>query len=155
MLTLPVASAHEAVATSSQAVLLFRLGERRYGLPLTQVERVLPMASVLTLPEQSSGMLGVLNLHGTVLAVVDPRPRLGMPSPPWTADQRLLVLTTATQRFLLWVDGVEDVVDHAPEAISAFGSPEPNRLTTHVLQHQGELVPILSAVALQECPGGR
>ena len=155
MFASPVASAPEPVATSRHAVLLLKLGGRRYGLPLTQVERVFPMAALLRLPDQSIGVLGVLNVHGTVLSVVDPRPRLGIPSPAWTTDQRLIVLSTPSQRFLLWVDAVEDVTDHAPEAISAVGSPDPNRLATHVLQRDGELIPILSAVALQDCLGAR
>lgn len=150
----PAASAPEPVVTTSHAVLLLKLGGQPYGLPLTQVERVLPMASVLRLPDQASGMLGVLNVHGTVLPVIDPRPRLGIPSPTWRPDQRLVAVATPSQRFLLWVDAVEDVADHAPEAVSAVGSPQANRLTTCVLQREGELVPILSAVALQDCLGG-
>jgi chemotaxis signal transduction protein len=150
-----MSSAAESVALDSDAVLLLRLGGRRYGLPLGQVERVLPMAAVCPLPDQPTGMLGVLNLHGAVLPVVDPRPRLGLASPAWTADQRLVVLATASQRFLLWVDELEDVVDHAAEALSAIGSADGQRLTTHVLRWGDELVPILSPLALQECGSGR
>jgi chemotaxis signal transduction protein len=149
------ASIPQPVVPGSQAILLFTLGGARYGLPLTHVERVLPMAAVLRLPDRSSGMLGVLNLHGAVLPVVDPRPRLGIASPTWTADQRLIVLTTPTLRFLLWVDGVEDVVDQAPEPISGLSSAASTRLTTHVLRQPGELVPVLSAAALQECATGQ
>jgi purine-binding chemotaxis protein CheW len=145
-----------SVAPASNAVLLVTIGGARYGLPLAQVQRVLPMASVLRLPDQPSGTLGVLNLRGDVLRVVDPRPRLGLTSPACTADQRLIVLAAGSQRFLLWVDGVEDVAEHPSEALSALDSHDPNRLTTHVLRRDsGELVPVLSAFALQECGSGR
>jgi purine-binding chemotaxis protein CheW len=145
----------EPAALNSEAVLLLRLGGRRYGVLLSHVERVLPMAAVSPLPDQPIGMLGVLNLHGAVLPVVDPRPRLGLPSPAWTADQRLVVLAAASERFLLWVDELEDVVDHAADALSAIGSAGGQRLTTHVLRLANELVPILSPRALQECGSGQ
>src|SRR5919202_2705220 len=100
------------------AVLLVVLGERRYGLPLGAVERVLPMAAVLALPEAGDGLLGMLNLHGQVLPVIDPHQRLGLPSPRLATEQRL-VLLRASVPFLLWVDGVEDVVAGGPDALSA------------------------------------
>lgn len=150
-----MSSVLESVALDSSAVLLVRLGGRRYGLLLSDVERVLPMAAVSRLPDESPGMLGVLNLHGAVLPVIDPRPRLGLASPTWTAEQRLVLLASASQRFLLWVDELEDVVDHVAEALSAISSTDGQRLTTHVLRWGTELVPILSPRALQECGTGR
>jgi len=146
----------ESVTPASNAVLLVTIGGARYGLPLAQVQRVLPMASVLRLPGQPSGTLGVLNLRGEVLRVVDPRPRLGLSSPACTPDQRLVVLAAGSQRFLVWVDAVEDVTEHSADALAALDSHEPNRLTTHVLRRgSGELVPVLSAFALQESGTGR
>jgi chemotaxis signal transduction protein len=148
---LAAASTSASVRPHAQAVLLVMLGAARYALPLTEVERVLPMASVLRVPDQPGGMLGVLNLHGEVLPVVDPRARLGLPRPACAPDQRLIVLTAGGRRFLLWVDAVEDIAEHAPEALSAFGSAQADKLTTHVLRRPGELVPVLSPSALREC----
>jgi chemotaxis signal transduction protein len=146
----------ESVAPGNNAVLLVTIGGGRYGLPLAQVQRVLPMASVLRLPGQPSGTLGVLNLRGDVLRVIDPRPRLGLTTPACTPDQRLIVLAAGSQRFLVWVDAVEDVAEHPTDALSPLDAHEPNRLTTHVLRRSsGELVPVLSAVALQESGTGR
>ena len=54
----------DAAATEQAfAMLLIRLGERHYGLPLDAVERIMPMAQVLALPDTGDGLLGMLNLQ--------------------------------------------------------------------------------------------
>src|SRR3954454_5413624 len=98
----------ESTATAD-AVLLVHLADRACALPLASVERVLPMAYVLPLPASGRDVVGVMNLHGNILPVVDPRPRMGLPTPPITAEQHLVLVSSAT-RFLMWVDAIEEVV---------------------------------------------
>jgi chemotaxis signal transduction protein len=141
--TRPIVKEKAVVLTSQpSAALLVRVGEHRYGLPLTAVERVLPMAAVLPLPEADSSMLGVLNLHGSVLPVVDPRSRLGMPTPDLTTDQRL-VLLRGKSAFLMWVDEVEDVVTLSPEALTAASGT----LVSGVMRLGETIVPLLAPAA--------
>src|SRR5437868_7360059 len=74
------------------AILLVRIGERQFGLPLDSVERVLPMAYVAGLPDTGEGLMGMLNVHGQVLPVLDPHPRLGLPTPRASVEHRLVLL---------------------------------------------------------------
>ena len=138
--------AGQALSPSSRhAVLLVQLGGRRYGLRLADIERVLPMAAVVPLPDASQSLWGVLNVHGDVLPVVDPRPRLGLTTPTPHPDHRL-VLLAGERRCLLWVDAVEEVATVDPEAISAvgdFGCAAP-ALVTDVVRLPDGLVPVLA-----------
>jgi chemotaxis signal transduction protein len=127
----------------SDAVLLVCLADRRFGLPLAAVERVMPMAQVLPLPQSHQDLIGVLNLHGEILPVIDPRPRLGLPTPAMHADQRL-VLVSGAERFLLWVDAIEEVLP-AADAQATVASP----LMPRVMRLGDEMVPILSLTALE------
>ena len=45
----------------------FVIVEQQYALPLSVVERVLPMVAVSPLPHAPSIALGVINLHGQVI----------------------------------------------------------------------------------------
>jgi chemotaxis signal transduction protein len=67
------------------------------------------MPRVLAIPGSPDDTVGVLNVHGDVLPVIDPRARLGVPRPAVTAEQSLVLLSVGS-RFLVWVDGVEGVV---------------------------------------------
>jgi chemotaxis signal transduction protein len=130
------------------AALLVRLGERQYGLPLASVERVLPMASIATLPDTGDGLMGVLNLHGEVLPVMDPHARVGVPSPKVAAEQRLVLLRANTS-FLVWVDEVEEVVSVRPEELSAVPAQQMSPVVPRVLRLGEAIVPMLAPSALE------
>ena len=125
--TICLAVIHHAAAPEkrTETVLLVRLGERQYGLPIASVERVLPMAYVSPLPDVGEGLLGMLNLHGQVLPVLDPRPLLGLPTPAPAAEHRLVLLSSTT-RFLMWVDMVEEVVTCPHDSMSEIPSHHAN-----------------------------
>ncbi|HEV7666735.1 MAG TPA: chemotaxis protein CheW [Chloroflexota bacterium] len=130
------------------AVLLVKIGQRRYGLPLTAVERVLPMAFVLTLPDTDHGLLGMLNLHGQALPVIDPHQRLGLPTPKLSLDHRLILMRSSVP-FLLWVEEVDEVVESGADAMSAVPAPDSNGIVPRVLRLGDELVPVLAPAALE------
>jgi chemotaxis signal transduction protein len=133
---------------TADAVLLVRLAERQYGLPLASVERVLPMAQVAQLPDTGDGLLGMLNLHGQVLPVVNPHPRLGLPAPRIAANHRL-VLVRATAPFLLWVDDVDEVVSVAADELSSVPAQQASPVVPRVLRLGEVIVPVLAPSALE------
>jgi chemotaxis signal transduction protein len=132
------------------AALLVRVAGRQFGLPLAVVERVLPMAYVLSLPEAGQGLVGMLNLHGEIVPVVDPRPRLGLPSPTASAEQRLVALRgSGANRFLLWVDEVDEVVTVTPEELSGVPAQQASPVVPRVLRLGDAIVPLLAPTALE------
>jgi chemotaxis signal transduction protein len=136
---------------SEAAVLLVRLADREVGLPLASVERVLPMAHVLSLPDPSQGLIGMLNLHGEVLPVIDPRPRLGVPTPSVTAEQRL-VLVRGVGRFLLWVDAIDEVIP-ASDTQTTVPMQQASPLVPRVIRLGDAIVPILAPGVLEPRTG--
>jgi chemotaxis signal transduction protein len=108
------------------------------------------MAAVLGVPDAGDGLLGMLNLHGQVLPVIDPHPRLGLPSPMLTADHRLILLQ-AKAPFLLWVDEVDEVVTGPADALSDVPSQQAGSLVPHVMRLGESMVPVLAPAALEPC----
>jgi chemotaxis signal transduction protein len=106
------------------------------------------MAYIAALPDTGDGLMGVLNLHGEVLPVVDPRPRIGMPSPKVGAEHRL-VLLRANTAFLVWVDEVEEVVSIRPEEMSTVPAQQLSPVVPRVLRLGDAIVPMLAPPALE------
>ena len=123
------------------------VGGRRHAIPLEQVERVERMAAPTSLPAARPGVVGVLNVRGQVLPVVDPRPRLGLATPPFAMDQSLVVVTAGT-RYLLWVDGVERI-QLLPEIPA---TPPADVGASVVVRLDDEAVPLLSPEVLDPGP---
>ena len=66
--------------------------DQRYGLPLERVEQVLPMVWVTPLPEAPEIVIGVINVHGSVLPVLDIRKRFDLPTRAWGLTTKLVVV---------------------------------------------------------------
>lgn len=61
--------------------LLLPLGRDWYALPLVNVREVVPAPAVTPVPGAPAWLLGVANLRGQILPVLDTAHRLGLPSP--------------------------------------------------------------------------
>lgn len=99
-------------------LVVFDLEGQRYALPLAAVVRVLPMVAVSPLPQAPPIALGVINLHGQVIPVVDIRRRFGLPSRDYGLTAHLLVARTSRRLLAVPVDEVLGVKDVAAEAVT-------------------------------------
>lgn len=96
---------------SALQLVVFDLEGQRYALPLSAVDKVLPMVAVSPLPQAPTIALGVINLHGQVLPVLDLRHRFGFPPRDYGIDSYLLVARTSRRTLAVPVDGVVGVVE--------------------------------------------
>lgn len=78
--------------TSTLHLLEFECRGQRLGLPLDCVRRAIPSAEPLPLPGAGEVVLGVLDLGGTVIALLDLCYRLGLPRLPIEPAQQIVVL---------------------------------------------------------------
>jgi chemotaxis signal transduction protein len=76
-------------------LVVFAIDEQRYALPLGAVLRVLPMVALSPLPQAPPITLGVFNLRGTVIPVLDIRRRFGCNPCDYRVSAHLLVARTA------------------------------------------------------------
>lgn len=106
-------------------LVVFALDGQQYALQLSAVERVLPMVAVAPLPRAPAIALGVINLHGQVVPVVDIRRRFNRPSRDYGVDGHLLVAGTARRALVLPVDEVLGVREVAEEAVAPAGTVLP------------------------------
>lgn len=91
-------------------VLSFELGPETYGIDIRKVQEVRSFESPTPLPHTPDWLLGVTNLRGTVVPIVDLRVRLGLPA---QFEQRTVtaVLDLGSRTTGIVVDGVSDVLE--------------------------------------------
>lgn len=101
-------------------VLVFRLGEDEFGLPIETVEEVAQVPAQITrVPKTPKFLEGVINLRGTVLPIIDQRRRFDMSSSAQSPRRRLVVVRTHQHRAGLIVDAVPDVLRISEASIEA------------------------------------
>lgn len=92
----------------------FRLGTAHYAVPVTAVREVVRVCPITPVPQMPEYVRGVINLRGTVLAVLDLRAKFRMPAIEY--DDRACIIVfdhrTGLKRTQIGtlVDAVEDVV---------------------------------------------
>ncbi len=100
---------------SSRQVLTFCLGEETYGVDILRVQEIRGWSTVTRIPQSPSHMLGVLNLRGSIVPIIDLRVRFSLERAEFTPLTVIIVLSIMTAKgkseFGLVVDSVSDVVD--------------------------------------------
>lgn len=94
------------VESPALALVVFSLDGQPYALHLSAVQSAIPMVAVSPLPEAPAIVLGVINLHGMVLPVMDLRRRLGLVPRECGLTTHLLVARTELRWLVLPVDEV-------------------------------------------------
>ncbi len=102
-------------ANPSHQVLTFCLGSETYAVDILLVQEIRGWAPVTRLPQAPRHILGMLNLRGSIVPVIDLRVRFGLEEAIFTPVTVIIVLSVHTasgrREFGLVVDGVSDVVD--------------------------------------------
>ncbi len=72
-------------------LLVFHIGPDRYGLPLKQIQRVLPLMALKQLPLAPPVVAGLMNLHGQPIPVIDLARLAGHESSAQHYDTRIVL----------------------------------------------------------------
>jgi purine-binding chemotaxis protein CheW len=94
---------------------VFQLGAERYGLPIDSVERILPSQAVTKLPKTPKMMLGVFDMRGETIPVLDARQRFGLSA--FEDGRNFVVVQSDAGRCALKVDVVVGINAYSAEQI--------------------------------------
>ncbi|MGC2401725.1 MAG: chemotaxis protein CheW [Acidobacteriaceae bacterium] len=98
------------VARSNVSLLTFRVG-KLYGVKLLDVMEVLMCPKeLMRAPNLPESVLGILNLRGNPVSVIDPRSLFDLKPLEECTDSRLLVFRHRDRRIAMRVDSVEGIV---------------------------------------------
>lgn len=102
------ASPHDAAASQ---YLTLNLAHEEYGVDILAVREIRGWTPVTRIPQAPSYVLGVLNLRGAIVPVIDMRLRFGLPREEYTPNTVTVIVTVAGRHFGVVVDAVSDVLD--------------------------------------------
>jgi len=91
-------------------VVIFRLGDEEFGVPIASVDEIVRVPDTLTrVPTAPSFVEGIINLRGSVLPVIDQRRRFGMDEIERSDRQRIIVFNNLGTPTGFIVDSVSEV----------------------------------------------
>ncbi|MEY4762185.1 MAG: hypothetical protein RLZZ200_2041 [Pseudomonadota bacterium] len=110
----------DGTSATARQILTFRLGEETFGLDILRVKEIRGWSPVTRVPQAPPQVLGVLNLRGAIVPIIDLRVRFALPSAEFTPVTVIIVISVkmldgSTKECGLVVDSVSDVVDLTEE----------------------------------------
>lgn len=88
----------------------FHLEEETYGINVMMVQEVLRYSEIAPVPGAPDYVLGIINLRGNVVTVIDTRQRFGLAPSEVSDSTRIMIIEADQQVVGIMVDSVAEVV---------------------------------------------
>lgn len=101
----------------------FRLDDRLFALPLGRVDRVLRVVAWTEVPGAPETVLGVIDVGGTLVTLINLRARMRLPEREVDVDDQLILAHSKQRTVALLVDevvGVEEIDANALTPMEGF-----------------------------------
>jgi purine-binding chemotaxis protein CheW len=121
----------------------FYLADEKYGVPVAQVREVLRYTEITPVPGAPDYVLGIINLRGNVVTVLDTRKRFALPPVEVDDSTRVVIIEVEEQVVGILVDQVSEVmrlntgeIETAPNV----GNDESSKYIQGVASRDGNLL---------------
>jgi len=136
----------------------FNLGDELYGQDICHINEITRIDTVTEMPGSPEYIMGVTNLRGKVVPVMDIRQRLGLEPIRLSGKSRLIVVEHDLSSLGLAVDLVHYVnqvptseIQPPPEQAKS----ERNRFLDGIIFHEGELLYLIDVLRIYEAEDAR
>ena len=136
------------VTTSGSIIQLvtFRLQDETYGINVMQVQEVLRVSEIAPVPGAPSYVLGIVNLRGHVVTVIDTRRRFGLSTKEINDASRIVIIESQKEVVGILVDSVAEVVELNGSQIDSppnVGNEENSHYIQGVATRENELLIVI------------
>ena len=123
--------------------LTFMLGEEHYAVEVEKVKEVLEFTKITHVPKMPPFMLGVINLRGSVVPVIDLRLKFGMEKTEKSVETGIIVMEITFEGETVILGGLADSVQQVIELDSSNIEPASPRsigmrIDTHFIKGMGK-----------------
>ncbi len=121
----------------------FRLADEIYGINVMQVQEVLRMTDVAPVPGAPHYVMGIINLRGKVVTVLDTRKLLDLATGDITDTSRIMIIESGKVTVGLLVDSVAEVVNISSSEIDpppSVGNDEGSRYVQGIYSSEQQIL---------------
>ncbi len=123
MTTIPNTAVSNEISETADQYLTFLLGDGEYGVKILQVQEIKSWGPYTPLPNSPNYLLGVINLRGSIVPIIDLRIRFDLEKVEYTSTTAIIIvhveIESHTRIVGLVVDLVSDVHHLAQDAIQS------------------------------------
>jgi len=117
----------------TQQFLTFKLAGEEYGVGILSVQEIRGWSAVTAIPHSPAWLLGVINLRGAVVPIIDLRIKFNFAKAEYNEFTVVIILNVGARVVGVVVDGVSDVITLASDQIKPAPSLGNNADTSHII----------------------
>jgi purine-binding chemotaxis protein CheW len=121
----PSVSSSRAEAPRILTALVFEVEGHRYGLDTASVRQIVRAVMPVRLPHAPDVIVGVINVRGSVVPLLDLRLRFGLPTRPLRADEVFVIVETHTRVLALRGDRATELLRVPVDRLTAIQASSP------------------------------
>ncbi|QKV19609.1 chemotaxis protein CheW [Oricola thermophila] len=106
---------NEQAVVGGEEFIAFRVGEQEFCVEITSTREIRGWSQATRLPHSPDYIVGVINLRGTILPIMDLSARLGMGMSAPSERHVIIVVQVRDKTIGLLVDSVSDILDVGPD----------------------------------------
>lgn len=121
----------------------FKLANESYGINVMQVKEVLRYSEIAPVPGAPAYVLGIINLRGSVVTVIDTSQRFGLNTAEVTDSTRIVIIEAEGHEIGILVEAVAEVVylkQSEIETAPNVGNEESSKFIQGVCNRNNELL---------------
>ncbi len=136
------------VTEESKQYIVAKLGNEQYGIDIAYVDNIVRMQNITRVPKTQPYFIGVINLRGEILPVMDLRKKLELEAKELSGTARIIIIKPEQNALLgLLVDEVREVVtlsEKDVEKVSYENGAENNMYVTGVGKYKDTLISLVN-----------
>ncbi|MEQ1876855.1 MAG: chemotaxis protein CheW [Bdellovibrionia bacterium] len=125
----------------------FSLGNEDYAIPLLGAKEVIAMPEITPIPAAPKYFLGIMNLRGQVISIIDLREKLGIRSGENREENAVIILNLDNVYIGVIVDSIKTVLSLSQDDLSVpteVGRNIQLDYISHFARYEGKLISILN-----------
>lgn len=123
----PNTSEEDAYSGPSTRCVMFTLENETYGIQVKKIREVLRVGNIRKVPGSNYQVLGIINVRGVIVTVVDMRSMLNLPQKEITDVSRIIIVELDDEQTVgMLVDMVQEVKDIPESRFEPLSSTKDN-----------------------------
>ncbi len=91
-------------------VVVFSLNNRKYAIPCNSIEQIVNIVAITLLPHAPKKILGIINVHGKIVAVLNLATMLELPERKRKLSDKIIIVKTKKRSIAFIVDKIEEII---------------------------------------------
>lgn len=98
-------------------IIVFKLDEKEYAVSYLKVEKVIRSVEITSLPNASEKIIGIINVHGQVVPIIDLRKVMGFPPRAIKITDKIIIIATNENPIGFIVDEIKGLIEASSDDI--------------------------------------